>query len=144
MGAFEYAYLVRWTDDPQAALDALRAREFAAGRYHPVMQVPRGGESPGPQHATIAEACEAAGENGTRSILDIERISDRMAPFVAAAVEPDLLEEWFGTVTPDQDDLTEDAMAELSAVLERGCCVFFVVWDEGEPVKLAFVGLSCD
>ena len=144
MGAFEYAYLVPWTDDPRAALDALRAREFAAGRYHPVMFVPQAGETPGPGHASIALAVAAAGASGTRSILDIEEIAPEMRPGAAAPADPDLLEACLGSVTPSQDDLTEDGMADLTAVLERGCCLFFVVWEDGEPVKLAFVGFSYD
>ena len=90
MGAHPYWYVVKYRPDIEAALQELREGEFQAGRYNPVIPFPEfplgpNPPAPGAQHATIAEAFEDADADGTRSIIDLERVSD----------EPEL-----GTVTP--------------------------------------------
>jgi hypothetical protein len=56
------------------------AKGNSAGRYNPVMR-PLNSQSeptspaPGAKHRSIAQALEASGEDGTRSILDIERLA---------------------------------------------------------------------
>lgn len=80
--------------DINSALQTLRWREFQAGRYNPEMRfldfpVDAGTPGPGAEHASIEEAIQDADADGTRSILDMERISD----------EPD-----YGVVTALSDD----------------------------------------
>jgi len=83
MGAEPYYYFVPYQADINAALRTLRQREFEAGRYNPVMPfpsrfLPLGPDSPSPgrRHDSIEEALEDSDADGTRSILDIERVSD--------------------------------------------------------------------
>ena len=81
MGAHPYWYFTAYEADLNAALAKLRRREFEAGRYNPVVPViafPIGpaSRSPGAKHRSIDEAREAAAEDGTRSILDIDRVGD--------------------------------------------------------------------
>ena len=83
MGGHPYWYVVDYQEDIAAALNALRQREFLAGRYNPVISYPHklfpiGPQSPAPgaAHISIREAVEASDADGTRSILDIERISE--------------------------------------------------------------------
>src|SRR4051794_29681064 len=95
MGAEPYWYTVRDQPDAEAALQELREREFRAGRYNPVipsLAFPIGPNSPalGAHHSSIAAAFSAAGAAGTRSILDLGRISE----------EPEM-----GAVTPLADEM---------------------------------------
>ena len=79
MGAEPWYYFVAYQSNIQRALDALREREFRAGRYNPVvplLEFPISGDYPGPgaRHASIEAAIEASDADGTRSILDMTRV----------------------------------------------------------------------
>jgi hypothetical protein len=95
VGGEPYYYFVPYQKDIDAALQALRRREFEAGRYNPATPFPSryfplGPQSPAPgrQHDSIEEALEDSDADGTRSILDIERVADT-ADFAVAARLPD-------------------------------------------------------
>jgi hypothetical protein len=97
MGAHPYYYFVEYQPDIEPALQDLRQREFEAGRYNPVQRFPRfpiqhNSAAPGPRHDSLYEAVEDAEEDGTRSILDIERVSDRPDFGVAAPLSEENLE----------------------------------------------------
>jgi hypothetical protein len=82
MGAHAYWYVVKHRPDIDAALQELREREFRAGRYNPVIPSPGfpigpNSPEPGAGHATMDEACMAAGASGTRSIIDLDHVSDQ-------------------------------------------------------------------
>ena len=132
MGGWPYQYVVPFQDDAQAALDALRANVFARGDYYGANARPR----------SIEEAVARSGESGTRSILDIERVSTvpalrRAAPLTAVEVE-----RYFGGAQPsvamveECDDLWED--------LERGQARYVVAYEAGAPTSLVFLGYSFD
>jgi hypothetical protein len=81
MGGIPWMYFVPYESDLQSALDMLKEREFRAGRYNPVLRklpfpVDPEGPAPGAAHASIDAARAAAAEDGTRSILDMNRVSD--------------------------------------------------------------------
>ena len=89
MAAHPYWYFVEYKEDLGEALEELRTREFQAGRYNPanpflMFPVDPNSPSPGTQHDSIAEAMEDAAEDGTRSILDIQKIADEPDFCVAA------------------------------------------------------------
>ena len=106
MGASEWKYLVPYQPNLNRALQELRQQEFERGVYFRATAFydPLLADQPEeiqakileeiawsqsrPQPRTIAEVLEQSGEEGTHSILDIERVS----------VEPD-----FGTVSPLQE-----------------------------------------
>src|SRR5438445_13546701 len=69
MGAEEWQYFAPYRGGVARSLGELRQQEFRARRFHH-------SELPS---ATIDEATENAGESGTRSILDIQRITDSPA-----------------------------------------------------------------
>ena len=147
MGAHPYWYFVKHQTNVQQALDQLREREFRAGRYNPVIpflsfQGGAQGRSPGARHASIAEALEDAAEDGTRSILDIETVGDEPDFCVAAPLDPALLEELYETTRPTRR-LIEENMDFLEDV-ERGHCVYTVVYKDGKPDELFFAGYSFD
>src|SRR5262245_29258664 len=132
MGGWPYQYIVPFQDDVQAALDALRADVFARGEYYGAQARPR----------SMKEAVARSGESGTRSILDIDRVSTvsdyrRAAPLTAGEVE-----KYFGGALPtvrmieECDDLWQD--------LERGKARYVVAYEGGVPANLVFVGYSFD
>ena len=94
---------VPYQPDPQRALDALREREFQAGRYTPVLwsieftEPAFSAQTPGAQHASIDEALDASEADGTRSILDISQIGDTPDFCVAAPLNKEELASLFGT-----------------------------------------------
>ncbi len=145
MGGNPYHYVVPLHGDLQGTLDWLRAREFRAGRYHPVLMFPLDDPSatPGAQHASIGAACDAAAENGTRSILDIARIGDEEDYGVASPVDVEDVETYCGTARPSR----EAALARLSklmAYIDRGQARYLILYDDGEPTEVLFMGYSYD
>ena len=146
MGAEPYWYFVKYEPDVEAALQKLRQREFAAGRYNPVtssLEFPLGPDapSPGAQHASIEEAVEASGEEGTRSILDLAQIGPEAEFLVAKLLSKDDLEAIFGTAQPTHEMLEDFSVFDS---LERGTGVCVTVYKDGKPSELFFGGYSID
>jgi hypothetical protein len=147
MGAHPYWYVVKYRDDVQAALQELREREFRAGRYNPVipfLEFPLGPNAPAPgaRHATIEEAFEDSDADGTRSILDLERVSDEPDFGAVTALGDEVLQELFGTTRPTREmvERNEDLWEEL----ERGQGIYIVLYEGDEPTELFFAGYSYD
>jgi hypothetical protein len=149
VGGHPYWYFVPYEQDAQAALDKLRAREFSAGRYNPVIRYLEFSEPafsaqrPGPAHASIEEAFQEAAEggDGTRSILDLASVGTRPDFGVAAKLPASKLQELFGTEQPTRQ------MAEQLVFLEdimRGQGAYFAIYANGEPSELCFAGYSYD
>jgi hypothetical protein len=150
MGAQPYWYFVPYDDDVQRALERLRRREFEAGRYNPVLARMHFADprllvcAPGAKHASIAEAMAEAGDEGTRSILDVDRAGEGPAIGVAAPLTDGALHELFDTRTPTHDAV-EEQIAELLDDVKPGQCVYVVVYDHGDylrPSELFFAGFS--
>lgn len=157
MGGHPYYYTVPFEADAAAALEKLRQREFRAGRYNPVVAMPKfpvtaGSFAPGARHASIDAALRAADADGTRSILDLDRIA--AAPYDEDAddqpygkvfpASDDQLLDWFGTTEPDAsmvDGLEADVMWES---LDRGFGVYFPLFENGVAKALFFAGYSFD
>jgi hypothetical protein len=149
MGGHPYYYVVPYRPDLQRALDDLRAQEFAAGRYNPVIWNLRGfntpefaAQRPGAQHASIDDAIEAAAEEGTRSILDIATIGSEPDYGVAAPLTPAELDDVFGTTQPTRAMI--DGADALFDLVERGQCRYVILYDDGAPAEIFFVGYSYD
>lgn len=147
MGGHAWFYFVDYDPDIDAALQRLRQREFQAGRYHPAVRLPQfpvGPQSPapGPQHRSIDEAMRAADESGTRSILDMARVSAAPRSCAVAPLGSDALRRLFGSERPTHDVVeSSDALFEE---LERGQGVYVVVYDDNRPVEIFFAGYSFD
>ena len=147
MGAHPYWYFVKYQPNPQKALDQLRESEFEAGRYNPVIRFlgfPVGPDAPAPgaQHSSIEEAMQDAAADGTRSILDIHAIAEEPDFGVAAPLPSEVLESFYGTAQPTRE-MVEQNMDFLEDV-ERGQCVYMVVYKGGKPSELFFAGYSFD
>jgi hypothetical protein len=147
MGAEPYHYFVKYQADLDRALQELREREFRAGRYFPAMEdleFPPGEHSPapGPRHASIDEAFEDADADGTRSILDLERISDEPDFGAVTPLSAGALQDLFGTTRPTRE-MVEGNM-DFFEDLERGHGTAIVVFKEGTPSEILFAGYSFD
>jgi hypothetical protein len=146
MGAHPWFYAVPYDEDICRALETLREREFRAGRYYPAEQFPRfpvdPNHAPGCKHASIKAARAAAGGNGARSIVDMQKIADRPDFGVVCAISGDELEEFFGSLTPTAEEILESD--ELFELIERGQGVYAVAYEDGKPVKIIYVGYSFD
>jgi len=132
LGAEPYEYTVPYEPDIQAALDKLRRRVFESKKFN-------GAELDPP---TPEAAFELADADGTRSILDISRISDRPDFCCAAPFSPEELERYFGTQKPTEaivrksHDFWED--------LERGMARYVILCEDDEPSGIYFAGYSFD
>jgi hypothetical protein len=170
MGAHPYFYFVPYQSDIQRALDLLREREFQAGHYHPAMRAanpPRymfemkfppdsSWPSPGPKHGSIREAVDSAMEEGTGSILDLNRVTSQ-PDFGAVSPIPDGdLIKLFGTTKPTRELLEtllfpkrrEDYRADLMELfwdrIRRGEGRYVILSAASEPSELFLVGYSWD
>lgn len=124
MGAHPWIYFVPHQANVGKAMLELREREFQAGRYNPAVAFPDlNAAAPGAQHASIDEAREEADADGTRSILDIDGVTD--APpdpdnpsFGVISKLPDaVLQELYDTTQPSRQMLNDLAFFED---VERG------------------------
>ena len=167
MGAHPYFYFTPYQKDIQGALQALREREFKAGRYDPAMRraAPRAymfqmrfppdesWPTPGAQHASIEEAIEASEESGTGSILDLSRVGSAPDLFTVCPLDDQELMQLFGTTKPTHD-LLDSALInpkpghEAAGVfwdgIGRGEGRYIVIYAGSEPCELFFVGYSFD
>jgi hypothetical protein len=153
MGADPYWYIVPYEQDINAALQRLRQREFRAGRYNPVMPfiefpIGPGSPAPGAGHDTIEAAFEEADADGTRSILDLDRVSPTPndgedAPFQTVfPLADETLEELFGTREPTREMVLESD--DLWERLDRGWGVYVVLFSGEKPTEIYFAGYSFD
>jgi hypothetical protein len=149
MGAEPYWYFEKFDGDVDAVLQSLRQREFAAGRYNPVIAstwqlFPIGPDSPAPgaQHSSIEEAMEAADADGTRSILDLDHVADEPDFCAVVPLADDVLEGLYGTTQPTRE-MVEHNMDFLEDV-ERGQGVYIIMYKNGKPDEICFAGYSFD
>jgi hypothetical protein len=123
-------------------------REFEAGRYNPVVpflefdQDASSTPSPGKQHASIQEALEASEADGTRSILDIERIVDKADFGVAVLLPSERLNELYATDKPTREMVANNM--HFFEDIERGQAIYFVLFRDGKPSEILFAGMSYD
>lgn len=151
MGGTPYFYFVDETARPEFALAKLRQREFTAGRYRPGFQMRTGEDwylftfppdedwpSPGPAHASIEKALEASAEEGTCSILDIQKVSAEPEFMTANLVDAAQLEAAFGSARPSRQ-LLVDAFFGESEFTETADD-FFAEVERGEARIIPFFG----
>ena len=132
MGGWPYKYVVPYQDDVEAALAALRADVFGRGDYCGAETQPR----------SIKEALKRAGDTGTRSILDIERVNKKPDYCCVAPVTAEEASRYFGSAQPTVQ-MIEDC-EPLWQDLERGKARYAVAYEDGVPRYLVFIGYSFD
>src|SRR5215831_1554438 len=137
MGAELWMYFVPYQQDFQKALEELREQEFQAGRYYPVNDE-NFQEYFDEQPESIEEARELADADGTRSILDIDRVGDEADYGVVRRLTEKEIIAYFGTKEPTRDVV--EANSDFFEDIERGQGVCFVVYQDGAPSELVFAG----
>ena len=147
MGGHPWFYFVEYEPDVGAALQKLRRREFEAGRYNPAVDFPDfpvrpESPAPGAQHGSIEEAQEEADADGTRSILDMERVADEPDFGAVAPLPRETLLELFGTAEPTREMV--EGSEELFDMPERGQGVYVIAYEGGRPSEIFFAGYSYD
>jgi hypothetical protein len=137
MGANPWSYFVPFQPDVTAAMESLRQSVFATGRYRIA------GSRPRTAVGSIQEALDLAGTSGTESILDITNgIAPEPTPGSFWHVPRAELEELYGTSTP-----TREAIGDADALfdrLDRGEAAYVVIYADGQPRELLFIGYSFD
>ncbi len=179
MGAEPYWYYTSYQPDLNAALQMLRKQEFQAGRYNPAMPlldfpITESSPAPGAEHPSIEAALEASEADGTRSILDILRVSDTPCPFSRDEFKATLLGgdyeilgqvfntafrlpsaellALFGTEQPTHEmvesvilgNTNSDASAAFWDSIDRGTARYIIVYIKDQPSEIFFVGYSFD
>ena len=147
MGGEPWFYFVPFQADINRALQSLRQREFQAGRNNPdttLPEFPVDENSPGPGkgHTSIEEAIQEADADGTRSILDMERVSDEVDFGVVSPMSDDDLEDLFGTAKPTREMI--ESNDELFEALDRGQGVYIIAYRDNAPSEIFFAGYSFD
>ena len=150
MGGHFWSYHVPYQENLNRALQALREVEFKAERFWQPSEVPPGffgrlfGRSPSkPQRpASIREALKISDATGTRSILDMERISDTPDYGAVCRLGSDQLQELFGTDQPTKEAV--ERSDDLIESLERGQGICIVTYRAGKADGICFVGYSYD
>jgi len=149
-GKLRWMYFTKYQADVEKALQELQTREFEAGRYFPVMEyfldddnAEKTGSTRKKKYKTLRAAFAAAGEEGTRSILDMSGISSKPeSGQLAYPVDPEKLIEWYDTEKPTREMLEEDqSFFKILSRLE-GCCI--IVYKDGQPDEIMFAGCSAD
>lgn len=138
-----------YQEDLGAALQALRAAEFASGDYCS----PTEWGMPAP--ATVEELFENElyweflGTNGTHSVLDVGRVISADEHHGFGTVRPlaaSVVQAGFGTDKPSRanfDAMDSEALDALDQVPRwSGCCM--VLYQDGIPDGIAFWGVSGD
>ncbi len=132
MGGEAWDYFVPYEANVQAAMEKLRDREFRAGRFNGSEENP----------ATIDEAREVADADGTRSILDIDRVGDEPDFGVVVPLSSGQLVEYYGTERPTHEMIEENN--EFFEEIERGQGVYIIVYKDDKPSEIFFGGYSYD
>lgn len=131
MGGHPYQYVVEYEPDIQAVLERLRADVFREGKYFGSDRKP----------ASPQVAVKQAGDTGTRSILDITKVTSRPDYCCVAPLTPAELTRYFGTELPTVAQVEESD--EFWEELERGQARCVVALADGVR-KLVFAGYSFD
>jgi hypothetical protein len=147
MGGVPWFYFVEYQPDIELALQALRKREFAAGRYHPVVKFPEfpvttSSPAPGANHGSIEEALGASREDGTRSVLDMKRVGKKPDYSVVTALPAQRLRDLYGTDRPSRAMVEENM--DFFEDIERGHGIYIIVYQNDQPSELFFAGYSYD
>lgn len=98
-----------------------------------------------PPPATIDEALEQSAEAGTHSILDIHCLSPTPQPGAAIPLSEPQLQTLFGNTQPNKEMIqSAEKNGRLIDLCDRWQAVYMTVYEEGQPVKYVFAGVSGD
>jgi hypothetical protein len=148
MGASGWSYFVPFDRDHGRALRRLQKKVFASGKFY------RRPRSPKPK--TLAELRKLSGEDGTHSILDMNRVIpppkrpgeiqssfDEQRFGSVSELHATDLTEFFGTTKPTRAQV-EDRLDEITSWRNRNVGSLVVIYKDGKPDELLFTGFSGD
>jgi hypothetical protein len=146
MGGHAWFYYVPYQPDIDKALQELKQTEFAAGRYNPVIRFPEfpiglESPSPGPRHSSIKAALRASMEDGTRSILDMNSVSESADYCAVCPLAQSELLRLYGTTQPTREMVKG---MQFLGDAERGQGMYIILYKEGMPSEILFAGYSFD
>lgn len=133
-------YCIPYQKDIQRALHELRDQEFKARRFY---------RSDLPSNK-IEDAIRNADAQGTRSILDIEKVSPTRKPNSVSPVTGEELRRLFGTDKPTRSiaekvvKTPNSGFAEFLETYDRGQGLYIVLYDAERPIEILLAGWSCD
>ena len=149
MGATSWQHIRTFSGDVERTLEQLRSDVFSSGAFYfgdePVLV--GAGErgtivNRAARPATIADALEWNGDEGSHSVLDItEGIATRPTWAAMSPLAPELAERCFGNARPS---LFEVLMSDFDAadVCGPGSGRYFVIAEPGQPALVVFVGCT--
>lgn len=141
MGAEFWEYYTPFHQDVATTLEGLRQQEFAAGRYNKSHLRP----------PTIPQAIANTEADGTRSILDMERVALSPEMGAVSPIPQDRLLVIFGTDRPTRQMVEEalqgvdnEAMDDEIEGIERGEGRYILLYEGDRPTGIYFCGYSYD
>ena len=138
-GSQLWEYCVTYQPDMNKVLAELKHREFKAGRFHRSELKPK----------NFDEAIRNADAAGTRSIIDIEKVSPTRDIMAISPAPPDKVKALFGTEKPSHA-MVENASKKMShefqvflETYDRGEGLYIVIYDGDRPSEIYIAGWSC-
>jgi hypothetical protein len=134
-----WEYTVPYQSDMNKVLAELRESEFKAGRFYRSELRPK----------TIEDAIRNADAPGTRSILDIQRVSLKPELLTISRAPAEQVRALFGTDKPSHS-MVETASKKKShdfftflETYDRGQALYIVLYEGDRPVEIYIAGWSC-
>jgi hypothetical protein len=163
MGASGWDYFVPYQQSIESALDELREQVFRSGKFflRPQMEINPDNFENAPeeirdqlpariereksfsQPTTLKALIDWNGEEGTHSIIDIERITPIPAFGSASPFSTNQLIEMFGTDKPERS-MIEQRKSEITGMRKRWEASYIIVYKNGKPNEIFFSGFSGD
>lgn len=142
MGATTWQYFVPYQQDVGKVLQELREEVFRAGAYRPPRERdPSRARKP----ESIQQLVRRAREQGTHSIIDIEKASVSPEPSAVCPLPDEAIEQIFGTSTPSRQAIeVAAAHGDFEDYGRRGRGIYLPAFEDGAPTKLFFWGYSGD
>lgn len=134
MGGEAWHYFSPYMKNVDEALQSIRQVEFKAGRY----------SFPGKKPSSLDALIENMPESGTRSILDMLKVSDNPEILAVSPFPLEELTEILGTGKPNHKVVATHLGDLVQAIGARGEGRFIVVYKENKPNELFFFGISID
>jgi hypothetical protein len=138
-GSQLWEYCVPYQPDLNKVLAELREREFKAGHFYRSELKPK----------NFDEAIQNADAAGTRSIIDIEKVSPTRDILAISPAPPEKLRALFGTDKPTHG-VVENASKKMShefqvflEMYDRGEGVYIIIYDGNRPSEIYIAGWSC-
>jgi hypothetical protein len=163
MGASSWDYFVPYQQSIESALNELREQVFRSRKFflRPQIEINPDNFADAPeeireqvplwierersfsQPTTIKALVDWNGEEGTHSIIDIERIASTPALGSASPFSTNQLIEIFGTDKPERS-MIEQRKSEIAGMCKRWEAYYIVAYKNGKPDEIFFSGYSGD